>query len=402
LIGWPLFSADRFAAASTWMEEAIKGVRMKDDEKHAPSRIDASVLVPVLNEERYIRRAVEAMLSQEFDGPIEFLIADGGSTDGTLAILDELAAADPRIRLFDNPRRIIPSGLNLCLRNARGEHIVRMDAHTYYPSNYIASGVARLARGGTSWVAGPQVLLAPENREGKAIAIALSKSLGRGPSKRLAAAWEDVDREEFDLDTGVFTGIWKREVLIRFGGWDENWPRNQDSELAARFLAAGERIVCLPEMAANYVPRATLRSLFSQYSGYGYYRTRTAKRHPNSLRRSHIAMPVLVLDPIVALLSPAPVWWLAGALAALYLVLIVLVAARAGISSRDPALGVLVGAAFVVMHLSFGIGMLRGMARFGVPVGAFVRILGLGGFEARRPQRRARVYAPSLHLPTGI
>src|SRR5918912_3114917 len=110
-------------------------------------KIGASVLVPVLNEEAHIREAVDAMRAQEFDGEIEFLFMDGGSTDSTRAILEELAAADPRIRVLDNPGRTTPHALNVGLAAARGEFVVRMDAHAYYPPRYVAAGVERLARG---------------------------------------------------------------------------------------------------------------------------------------------------------------------------------------------------------------------------------------------------------------
>src|SRR6478609_6890945 len=110
-------------------------------------QVDASVLTPVLDEEAHIREAVDAMRAQEFGGTIEFLFMDGGSTDRTRAILEELAAADPRIRVLDNPGRTTPHALNVGLAAARGKYVVRMDAHAFYPPRYIAAGVERLERG---------------------------------------------------------------------------------------------------------------------------------------------------------------------------------------------------------------------------------------------------------------
>src|SRR3954451_17706216 len=100
-------------------------------------QVDASVLVPVLNEEAHLRDAIDAMRAQEFDGTIEFLFMDGGSTDGTRAVLEQLAADDPRIRVLDNPERTTPHALNVGLAAARGEFVVRMDAHAFYPPRYI-------------------------------------------------------------------------------------------------------------------------------------------------------------------------------------------------------------------------------------------------------------------------
>ena len=207
-----------------------------------------SVLIPVLNEERHIRETVAAMLAQRFDGSFELLFADGRSEDRTREILEELAADDVRIRVFDNPRRGTASGLNVCLREARGEYVARMDAHTYYGDRYLAAGVERLQRGDTEWVSGPQVPQ-PVGRVSRAVGLALASRLGRGGSRK----WdEDVDAaEERELDTGVFGGVWRRDRVLAAGGWDERWPINQDSELASRFLLDGERLICLPEMAAT-------------------------------------------------------------------------------------------------------------------------------------------------------
>jgi len=135
-----------------------------------------SVLVPVLNEERYITESVAAMQRQRFAGRIELLFADGGSSDGTREILESLAAGDDRVRVFDNPRRAVTSGLNVALGHARGRWVVRMDAHTVYPDDYVALGVRRLERGGTRWVSGPQ-LPKGHGRVSRAVALALSSPL---------------------------------------------------------------------------------------------------------------------------------------------------------------------------------------------------------------------------------
>src|SRR5919205_32098 len=152
----------------------------------AAGRVDASVLIPVLNEERYIRETVAAMQAQQFGGSVEFLFMDGRSEDRTKAILEELAEEDPRIRVFDNPGRSSTAGLNVGLRNARGDYIVRMDAHTFYPEDYIARGVERLRRGDVVWVAGPQVPYGVD-RWSRRVALALGSWFGTGGSARWGA-----------------------------------------------------------------------------------------------------------------------------------------------------------------------------------------------------------------------
>src|SRR5947208_12685650 len=170
----------------------------------AAGRVDASVLTPVRNEERYIRDTVAAMQAQRFDGELEFLFMDGRSEDRTRQILEELSNEDPRIRVFDNPGRTSTAGLNVGLRNARGDYVVRMDAHTFYPEDYIARGVKRLRRGDVMWVAGPQV---PHGTGtwSRRVALALGSWLGTGGSGRWGDGAGDGERE---LDTGVFAGMW--------------------------------------------------------------------------------------------------------------------------------------------------------------------------------------------------
>src|SRR5438309_9977549 len=150
------------------------------------ARVDASVLTPVLNEERHICETVAAMQAQRFDGEVEFLFMDGRSEDRTKEILEELAQSDARIRIFDNPGRSSTAGLNVGLRHARGDYLVRMDAHTFYPEDYIARGVERLRRGDVVWVAGPQVPYGV-GKWSRRVALALGSWFGTGGSARWGA-----------------------------------------------------------------------------------------------------------------------------------------------------------------------------------------------------------------------
>jgi succinoglycan biosynthesis protein ExoA len=170
-------------------------------------RIDCSVLMPVLNEERYIVRAVAAMRKQRFTGELEFLVVDGGSSDRTRTILAALAREDPRIRVLHNPRRTTPSGLNVGLAHARGRWVARMDAHTEYPEDYLEHGVLRLIRGGTRWVSGPPIAKG-DGRVSRAVSAALRTRLGRGGSRKWASE-RSLEALEYDLDAGVFGGVWE-------------------------------------------------------------------------------------------------------------------------------------------------------------------------------------------------
>lgn len=354
--------------------------------------VACSVLVPVLNEERYVEQAVDAMRRQRFHGELEFIFADGGSSDRTRKILERLAEQDPRIRVFDNPSRSVSSGLNVCLSHARGRWAVRMDAHTVYPDDYIARGVARLAEGGTRWVSGPQVPMG-RGPVSRAVSLALRGALGRGGSRKWGV--DGAEGAEYELDTGVFTGVWERATLLEYGGWDERWPRNSDSEMAARFLANGERLVCLPAMGGQYVPRDSLRGLWRQYVDYGEFRSRTSRRHPHSMRASHLLAPAIVLTGVTSLAGPRPLRRLARLGEGLYLASLIRAGARADAELADAALVPVVLAA---MHHGHGLGQLKGWLRYGPPFGAIAHLAGRAAPDAAQRTRSEQVFAPSLRV----
>jgi cellulose synthase/poly-beta-1,6-N-acetylglucosamine synthase-like glycosyltransferase len=330
----------------------------------AAERVDVSVLIPVLNEEGYLPRTVPAMLAQESAGNVEFLFIDGTSEDGTRALLERMAVEDPRIRVLDNPDRLTPKALNVGLRASRGEFVARMDAHTLYSSRYLAAGIERLRHGDVAWASGPQ-LAEGTNRWSGTTATALATRLGFGGSPfRLRP-----DRE-LEIDSG-FTGMWTRATLEALGGWDEEWPVNQDSELAARIRAGGDRIVCLPEMEGRYFARESPRALARQYWRYGQYRAKTSGRHPESMRPSHLLPPGLAATLTLAAILPHPLSRLPRGALLLYCLAVLGATARAEPRSDRLLLPVVFG----TMHLAWGFGFLVGSARFGVPAAATMRVL---------------------------
>jgi succinoglycan biosynthesis protein ExoA len=330
----------------------------------------ASVLIPVLNEEAHIEGTLAAVLGQHFEPGFEALVIDGGSTDRTREIVERFARVDDRLRLLANPQRLIPNALNIGLRHARGEYVARMDAHAYYPPDYLAQAVRRFEAGGVACVSGPQ-LPHGDGRWSRRIAMALRTRLGMG-----GAAFRAATRE-IEVDT-AFTGVWRRATLLELGGWDEAWPSNEDAELAARIREAGGRYVCLPSMAARYMPRGSLPKLARQYYRYGLYREKTARRHAIGLRRSHLLPPAVVLAAAMAMLAPAAARRTARA--ALLGYVLALAAGTAAAARSDEADGRDVAslpAVFVTMHFAWGAGFIIGCIRFGLPVAAVARLFGV-------------------------
>jgi succinoglycan biosynthesis protein ExoA len=328
----------------------------------AAAAVEVSVLVPVRNEAASIREAVAAMRAQRFPGRFELLFMDGRSDDGTRAILDGLALEDDRIVVLDNPRRGIPQALNIGLSHARGLFVARMDAHALYPPDYLATGVRRLERGGADYVTGLQLPHGVDTWS-RRISLALNSPLGAG-----GAGFRRRAAEETETDAG-FTGLWRRETLERLGGWREDWVVNEDGELAARLRKAGGRIVCVPEMAARYVPRRSLGALVRQYWRYGQYRAKTCRWHPESMRRSHLLPPAVAIA-VGSSLVPVRAATASRLAALAYALVVAAESARIGRRCSAGREAAWLPAVFVSMHLAWGAGFLLGSARFGVPVAA--------------------------------
>jgi succinoglycan biosynthesis protein ExoA len=330
--------------------------------------VEVSVLVPVFNELAVLAGVLDGIRGQRLEGALEILLIDGGSTDGSVEMLEEAVRADPRLRLLHNPDRHISPALNIGLRHARGRYVARMDAHTRYRPDYLAAGVRRLARGDVAWVSGPPLPL-PTGPWSRRVAIALRSRLGVG------GGIFRHPTEEVEVTSG-FTGMWRRETLEAIGGWDTGWQVNEDAEMGGRIRAAGGRIVCIPEMAAEWIPRDSLQALARQYFRWGFYRVKTAHRHVDSMRRPHL-LPLAVLGAIPAsLVRQRQLSGLARAGLGVYGLAVVAESLRHRREAgwRDAALLIPV---FVTMHLAWAAGFVVGCARLGVPWTALLRLAGV-------------------------
>jgi hypothetical protein len=326
--------------------------------------VDISVLTPVLNDEEHIIKAADSMLDQRFPGTVEFLFIDGGSDDRTMDLLLELQREDPRVRILPNPERSTPAALNIGLAAARGRYIARMDAHTLYPDDYLATGVERLLEGDVAHVSGPRLPYG-DGKWSRRVAMALMTPLGRSGERLVEVS-----------------GVWARDVLEAHGGWDEDWQDDHDSELAARIRKAGHRTVCVPEMAAQYIPRNSLRALARQWWGQGYYRAKTSTAHPRGMRRLPSLVPGVAVT-LATLLAPlGALRWLGRGAVALWAAGVVAFALNSAYRDTSAELGVTpadlaaLPAVFAAMHLAWGLGFVVGLVRFAPPIRALRNLLG--------------------------
>ncbi len=230
------------------------------------------MIVPCRNEMRYIESALKSILVQEgIDGGFEIIFADGGSDDGTRDILHGLANKEPRLRIIENPGRIVSTGLNAAIRAARGEIILRMDVHSEYANDYIKQCVNTLHNTHADNVGGPWRAIGKTWMQ-KVIALAFQSPFSSG-----GAGSHQVNYEG-PVDS-VYLGCWRKETLVRLGLFDEDLVRNQDDELNLRLIRANGTIWQSPSIQSWYYPRASLLALSKQYLQYGYWKVRVIQKH---------------------------------------------------------------------------------------------------------------------------
>jgi glycosyltransferase involved in cell wall biosynthesis len=245
-----------------------------------------SVVMPVYNEAAYISRSLGAVLAQDYPGDcLEVLVVDGGSTDGTQAVVEAATRTDARVRLLDNPRSLQASAMNVGLRAAHGDVIARVDGHTLIEPDYIRRCVEALNATGAHNAGGPQrfVGLTPW---GRAVAAAY-----RSPFS-VPSRFTISERAEF-VDT-VYMGAWPRAVLEQIGGFDESLAVNEDYELNVRIRQAGGRIYLSPDIRSAYYGRQTPGALWRQFFRYGGWKFKVLRKHPASARPRHLVAPVFV------------------------------------------------------------------------------------------------------------
>jgi cellulose synthase/poly-beta-1,6-N-acetylglucosamine synthase-like glycosyltransferase len=326
-----------------------------------------SIVVACRNERDYIEELLESILAQEAGGiQWEVLVADGLSDDGTREILDAYSNKDPRITVITNGGLIVSTGLNAAIRQARGEFIIRMDAHTSYAPGYCAACITALKTTGADNVGGPARTMAFTNK-GKAVAAAFHSPFSTGGAK-----FHDVDYEGW-VDTVPY-GCWRKSTLERIGLFDEQLVRNQDDELNLRLQRAGGRIWQTPAAVCWYSPRTDLGKLFRQYFQYGFWKVAVIRKHrlPSSLRQlvpGMFVLNLLGLPVAVALSLALHCTQMLDITAVLWLMSIALYFLATGCASLLTArkhgwfLLPYLPLVFATFHLSYGAGFLAGLLK---------------------------------------
>ncbi len=307
-----------------------------------------SVVMPVLNEERHLAAAVEHVLAQEYPGELQVVLGVGPSSDRTREVADGLAAADPRVKVVDNPTGKTPAGLNAAIGASSHDIVARIDGHAMMPSDYLKVAVETLDETGADNVGG---IMAAEgtNPWERAVAAAMTSKVGVGNARFHTGG------EGGPADT-VYLGVFRRSALERVGGYDEAFLRAQDWEMNHRIRTTGGTVWFQPRMRVSYRPRRNAGLLAKQYFHYGRWRRVVARQHKGTINLRYLAPPVAVAGIALGLVGGVffwPLWLVPAAYLALITAATVPLTRGLPVSSWP-----LVPVALATMHMSWGTGFI--------------------------------------------
>ncbi len=328
-----------------------------------PPLPSVSVVMPVVNEERHLRAAVDRILTQDYAGELDVTLAVGPSKDDTATVAAELASASDRIRVVDNPTGATPAGLNTAIAASAGEIVVRVDGHAMIPSDYVSTAVEVLQRTEADNVGG--IMAAEGQRRLRAFGRRCDDLEVRSGRCLLSMSAARRGRP-----LPVYLGCFRRSALQRVGGYDESMERAQDWELNLRIRESGGVVYFTPDLKVTYRPRHSMKALARQYHDYGRWRREVARRHPSTLSVRYLAAPVTVAT-IAAGLGAAAVGVMRGrgsvvlaglAPLAVYAAGNVAASVWTGARIADPPAALRLPAVFATMHGAWGVGFWRGGA----------------------------------------
>jgi glycosyltransferase involved in cell wall biosynthesis len=306
-----------------------------------------SVILPVLNEEPHLEESVSAILSQDYLGVFEVILALGPSRDRTDEIARALAAGDNRVKLVANPTGKTAAGLNLAIATSNSPIIVRVDGHAKIPNNYLSLAVEILRKTGAVNVGGVMAAEGVTNFE-IAVARAMRSALGVGSSRFHTGG------EAGEVDT-VYLGAFRREAINAVGGFDERYTRAQDWELNHRLRKNGGKIYFDPRLQVTYRPRPNLRKLAKQYFQYGRWRRVVSRSHSGTINLRYLAPPFTLIATLTSLflgLLINPIFYLPAAIYGFFLLI------SSALIAKSVREFILLLAIIPTMHFAWGAGFI--------------------------------------------
>lgn len=267
-----------------------------------------SVICPIYNEEKYIAKCIDSIIAQDYPkDDMEILFVDGMSSDRTREIVAEYQESYPFIRLLDNPKKIVPCAMNIGIKSAKGDIIIRLDGHALYPSDYFSQLVKWHQKLPDAWNVGGvcDTKVVNSTPVSEAIAKVMSDKFGVGNSTFRTGAKE----EYLQVDTVPF-GAYKTFVFEKIGLYNEQLVRVQDIELNKRLKHAGGKIYLVPSIHCTYIPRDNYKAFYKNryLTGYWVIKTCYITKTTKNLGLRHF-IPALFVLSLVLPLFLGFIWW---------------------------------------------------------------------------------------------
>lgn len=317
-----------------------------------------SVVVPCYNEENSIGLLLDALSKQNYPlSEFEVIIVDGLSSDSTLKNISDYQMKNPQldIKVISNPKRNIPSAVNLGIKESNGEIIVRMDAHSIPNEDYLKYCVENLQKGIAANVGGKwNIIPGSKDKISKCIALAASHPFGVGDAK-----YRYSDEAGF-VDTVPFGSFYK-SITNQIGLLDEKLLANEDYEFNVRIRNSGKKIYFDPRIQTQYIARSNIKDLAKQYWRYGYWKLIMLKKYPGTVRWRQAIPPIFVAG--IILLIAMSYFFTIASLILLFITTVYLTALIVGalpfIKKKEDFFCIVgVPLSIVVMHFSWGSGFL--------------------------------------------
>lgn len=321
-----------------------------------------TVICPILNEEKYIAKCIDSILEQDYPkDDLEILFVDGMSRDKTREIVAELATKYPFIHLIDNINHTVPWAMNSGIKAAKGDVIMRLDAHATYEKNYFSVLVDALQKYNADNV-GAVCRTDVLNKNSKTLAIreVLSNKFGVGNS-----TFRTGIKTAQEVETVPF-GCWRRDVFDKYGMYNVRLVRNQDIELNKRIIRGGGKIIIVPETFCTYFARETYKALAKNNCANGKWNILTVyyTKELRSLSLRHFVPLIFVLSLIVPIfvgLFWNPALYISASALCAYLLTLGTVSAKLAMSKTLNFFYLL--ASFAVLHISYGWGSFIGILK---------------------------------------
>jgi succinoglycan biosynthesis protein ExoA len=263
-----------------------------------------TIVMPVRNEARFIADTLQMLLRQDYPGDrFEIIVADGSSDDGTIEIVQEMAARHPQIRLVANEKRRSSAGRNLGFRLGKGDYFLVVDGHCHIDNDRLFLSIVEcFERSGADCLGRPQPLDPPGLTPfQEAVALARASFIGHSCQSLIYANYEG-------FASAVSNGaVFRREVFEKVGYVDERMDACEDVEFNYRLEKAGLRGYTSPALTVRYYPRENLSGLYRQMHRYGLGRYRFLQRHPESFHWETLVPPLFVLGLFLLLTSATSV-----------------------------------------------------------------------------------------------